>query len=180
LRPDLYGLYAILSLLTLTTFADVYSYNFPDDRTVVKLIGKHRILPPCYLNDEAIFLAYFVFVLESVQTALSAADIYFWFVDGFGNVERLQDSHFAPIDIPIFHSIVSFIVQGWLCYRIWTLNKRLLMFCMVIGVVRCTVSPLSEPPDQDFCVKFTILQSIGQMWGGIAASTTFELRSADT
>ena len=24
---------------------------------------------------------------------------------------------------------------------------------------------------QDFCVKFTILQSIGAMWGGIEAST---------
>jgi len=108
----------------------VYSYNFPDDRPAVKTV------------------AYFVFVLETVQTALTGADVWFWFVDGFGNVERLQDSHFAPIDIPIIHSIISFVVQGCLCYRIWTLNKRSSKFCLVIGV-------------------FTILQSIGSMWGGI-------------
>jgi hypothetical protein len=141
LRPDLYGLYVILSVLTLTTFADVYSYNFPDDRLVVKSVGKHRILPPCYLNDEAIILAYFLFALETVQTALTGADVYYWFVDGFGNFERLHDSHFAPIDIPIILSIISFVVQGCLCYRIWMLNKRSPKFCLVIGVVRCTVSP---------------------------------------
>ena len=145
LRPDLYELYVILSVLPLTTFVDVYSFNFPDDRPVIKSLGKHRILPPCYLNDEAIFLAYFVFVLETVQTALTGADLYFWFVEGFGNVERLQNSHYAPIDLPIMHSIVSFVVQGFLCYRIWTLNKRLSMFCLVIGVVSCTVSPFIRP-----------------------------------
>ena len=143
----MYELYLILSVPPLTTFVDVYSFNFPDDRLVMKSLGEHRIPPPCYLNDEAIFLAYSVFVLEAVQTALTGADLYFWFVDGFGNVERLHDSHFAPIDLPIIHSIVSFVVQGFLCYRIWTLNKRLSMFCLVIGVVRCTVSPLSDPPD---------------------------------
>jgi hypothetical protein len=147
LRPDVYDVYVILSVLTLTTFVDVYSFNFPDDRPVIKSLGKHRIPPACYLDDEAIFLAYFLFVLETVQTALTGADVYFWFVDGFGNVERLHNSHYAPIDLPIIHAIISFVVQGSLCYRIWTLNKRSSKFCLVIGVVRCTVSALSEPPD---------------------------------
>ena len=123
LRPDLYGLYLMLSVLTLTTFVDVYIFNFPNDRPVIKSLGKHRILPPCYLNDEAVFLAYSVFVLETVQTALTGADLYFWFVEGFGNVERLHDSHYAPIDLPIIHATISFVVQGFLCYRIWTLTN---------------------------------------------------------
>ncbi|KAH9032046.1 hypothetical protein EDB85DRAFT_1289153 [Lactarius pseudohatsudake] len=60
----------------------VYSYNFPDDRRSVK------------------FLAYFVFVLETVQTALTGADMYYWFVDGFGDVERLAHSHFSSVGLP--------------------------------------------------------------------------------
>jgi hypothetical protein len=171
LRPDLYELDFVLSVLTLTTFADVYSYNFPDDRLLVKSVGKYRIPLSCYVNDEAIFLAYFVFMLETAQTVLSGLDIYFWFVDGFGNVERLSDSHYAPIDIPIIHSVISFVVQTCLIYRIWTLNRRLTAFCMVIFTVRVRCPLYPNLLTQDFCIKFTILQSIGTMWGGIAAST---------
>jgi len=170
LRPDLYELDVILSVLTLTIFADVYSYNFPDDRPLVKSLGKYRIPLPCYLNDEAISLAYFVFLLETVQTALTGGDVFYWFVQGFGNIERLRDSHFAPIDIPIIHSVISFVVQGCLCYRIWTLNRSS-KFCMVIAVVRVRCPLYPNLPTQDFCIKFTILQSIGAMWGGIEAST---------
>ncbi|KAH9170138.1 hypothetical protein EDB89DRAFT_1814653, partial [Lactarius sanguifluus] len=61
---------------------------------------------------------YFVFLLETIQTALTGADIYYWFVAGFGNVERLGNSHFFPVDVPIIGTIISFIVQGYFCYRI--------------------------------------------------------------
>ncbi|KAH9071035.1 hypothetical protein EDB83DRAFT_2517615 [Lactarius deliciosus] len=79
----------------------VYSYNFPMDGRSVKV------------------LAYFVFVLETVQTALTGADMYYWFIADFGNVERLAHSHFAPIDIAIINAIISLVVQGYFCYRIW-------------------------------------------------------------
>ncbi|KAI9451313.1 hypothetical protein BJY52DRAFT_120814 [Lactarius psammicola] len=112
----------------------VYSYNFPKDKRSVK------------------FLAYFVFVLETVQTALTGADIYYWFVDGFGDVERLAHSHFSPIDSPIMTAVISPIVQEYFCYRIWTLNRRLSWICWIITVV-------------------TVTQSIAGMWAGIKSLT---------
>ncbi|KAH9041362.1 hypothetical protein EDB85DRAFT_2286330 [Lactarius pseudohatsudake] len=75
----------------------VYSYNFPNDRRSIK------------------FLAYFVFVLETAQTALTGADVYYWFVAGFGNVERLGNSHFAPIDVSIITGLIAMI---WFCWII--------------------------------------------------------------
>ena len=74
-------------------------------------------------------------MVETVQTALTGADVYYWFVQGFGNMERLTEAHFAPIDIPIIHAIVAPLVKGYFCYRIWTLNKRLLSLCIVIVLV---------------------------------------------
>jgi len=115
--------------------AYVYSYNFPQDKSIVK------------------FIAYFVFVAETVQTALTGADVYYWFVQGFGNLERLTEAHFAPIDIPIIHAIVAPLVKGYFCYRILTLNKRLLNLCIVIALL-------------------TILSLVGSAWGGIAVLRT--------
>ncbi|KAI9433051.1 hypothetical protein H4582DRAFT_1027782 [Lactarius indigo] len=100
----------------------VYSYNFPMDRRFLKC------------------LAYFVFLVETVQTALTGTDIYYWFVAGFGNVERLENSHFAPIDVPILTTVVSFVVQGYFCYRIWVLNSRSSWICWTIAVGAVTQS----------------------------------------
>ncbi|KAI9450732.1 hypothetical protein BJY52DRAFT_162507 [Lactarius psammicola] len=84
--------------------------------------------------------AYFVFVLETVQTALSGSDAHFWFVTGFGDVERLGNSHFSPIDAATVTGITSFIVQGYFCYRIWVLmNKRLSSWiCWIIAIAAVT------------------------------------------
>jgi len=106
----------------------VYSYNFPNDRRSVK------------------FLAYFVFALETVQTALTGSDVHYWFLSGFGDVKRLQSSHYAAVDIAIMDAIISLIVQEYFCYRIWTLNRRP-WFCSIIAVT-------------------AVSQSIGAAWGG--------------
>jgi triacylglycerol esterase/lipase EstA (alpha/beta hydrolase family) len=82
---------------------------------------------------------------------LTGADLYYWFVTGFGDVERLSDSHFAPIDVPIMVAVTSFIVQGYYCYRIWMLNRQLLWFCCIIAV-------------------FTVAQSTGALWAAITVS----------
>ncbi|KAH9032050.1 hypothetical protein EDB85DRAFT_2238161 [Lactarius pseudohatsudake] len=110
--------WALYGVLCVQTY--VYSYNFPEDRRSIK------------------FLAYFVFLLDTVQTALTGADIYYWFVDGFGDVERLKRSHFSPIDSPITTTVISSIVQGYFCYRIWMLNKRSLWICLVIAISAVT------------------------------------------
>ena len=78
--------------------------------------------------------AYFVFTMETVQTALTGSDVHYWFLAGFGDVERLQSSHYAPVDIAIMDAIISLIVQGYFCYRIWTLS-RWSWFCSIIAVV---------------------------------------------
>ncbi|KAI9451309.1 hypothetical protein BJY52DRAFT_120522 [Lactarius psammicola] len=110
----------------------IYSYNFPNDGRPVK------------------FLAYFIFVLETIQTALTGADVYYWFVAGFGDVERLGNSHFAPIDVPIMTAVTSLIVQGYFCYRIWALNSWSSWICWIIAVS-------------------TLTQSIGAMWAGVTS-----------
>jgi hypothetical protein len=78
---------------------------------------------------------YFVFLLETVQTALTGADVYYWFIIGFGDLEGLKKSRFSAIDVPIMDAFISLIVQMFFCYRIWTLSKRLWWFCIVTVLV---------------------------------------------
>jgi hypothetical protein len=98
------------------------------------------------------------------------ADLYYWFIQGFGDVERLKDSHFAPIDIAIMHSIISLVVQEYFCYRIWTLNRRLSWFCVVIAIVRSLPFLFPRKSRHDLAwVQFGVIQSIGAAWGGSRA-----------
>ncbi|KAH9022158.1 hypothetical protein EDB85DRAFT_379516 [Lactarius pseudohatsudake] len=53
-------------------------------------------------------------------------------------MERFGNSPFAPI--PIIGAVISFIVQGYFCYRIWVLNKRSSWICWVIAVAAVTQS----------------------------------------
>jgi hypothetical protein len=76
--------------------------------------------------------------METVQTALTGADVYHWFVEGFGNMERLAESHFAPIDIAIIHAITAPVIKGYFCFRIWTLSKGSSKLCVVIALVHYT------------------------------------------
>jgi hypothetical protein len=138
-----------------------------------------QFLPPSQSNDETLDIAYFAFLLETVQTALTGADVYYWFIEGFENVEHIKNSHFAAIDIPIIHSTISFVVQEYFCYRIWTLNRRSSKLCILITLVRVK-SPLSKCLDSGFCIQLTILSSVGSGWGGIEASTTQSLEKLTT
>jgi hypothetical protein len=116
--------------------ADVYFYNFPEDRRALKVLGEYLHSLGISFRDDKPQLAYFVFLVETVQTALTGADAHYWFIQGFGNVEKLKDSHYAPIDIPIIDSIISLVVQEYFCYRIWTLNRRWSWFCAATAIVR--------------------------------------------
>ncbi|KAH8999600.1 hypothetical protein EDB86DRAFT_2802442 [Lactarius hatsudake] len=75
----------------------VYSYNFPGDRTLLKL------------------LVYSVFLVETLQTALTGADLYYWFVSGFGNMDHLTAPYVSPFDVPIIRVIVALIVEFFSC-----------------------------------------------------------------
>jgi len=121
----------------------VYSYNFPKDKPIVK------------------FIAYFAFVAETVQTVLTGTDVYYWFVKGFGNVERLAESHLTDVDIAIIHAIVAPVIKGYFCFRIWTLSKRSLNVCIVIALL-------------------TLGSTVGAAWAGIAVLTSASGKISET
>ncbi|KAI0263185.1 hypothetical protein BC834DRAFT_957853 [Gloeopeniophorella convolvens] len=84
----------------------VYSYNFPKDRRAIKL------------------LVYGIFFMETLQTILSGADLYYWFVEGFGNLNHLVNPHTSPYNTPIIGAIISMTVQFFFSYRIWVMSGR--------------------------------------------------------
>ncbi|KAH9176077.1 hypothetical protein EDB89DRAFT_196839 [Lactarius sanguifluus] len=93
----------------------VYSYNFSGDRTLLKL------------------LVYSVFLVETLQTALAGADLYYWFVSGFGNMDHLTAPYVSPFDVPIIGVIVALIVEVFFVYRIWVLSRQSSWFlCLLI------------------------------------------------
>ena len=82
------------------------------------------------------FIVYSVFILETVQTALSGADLYYWFASDFGNIDHLISPFASFIDLPIMGSMVSLIVQFFFVYRIRVLSeKRSLWLCFIICLV---------------------------------------------
>jgi len=119
-------LYGVLCVQTY-----VYSYNFPNDRLLTK------------------FLVYFIFVVETTQTALTGADVHYWFISGFGNIEQLHMSHYAPLDIPIMSSVISFTIQSYFCYRIWTLARNVWLCSLITAT--------------------SLASAIGSAWGGFVS-----------
>jgi hypothetical protein len=82
-----------------------------------------------------LLVAYFVFLLETVQTALTGANVYYWFVIGFGRMECLSNINFSAIVGQTMSAPVSLIVQGYYCYRIWVLKKQWWLLSVVIAFV---------------------------------------------
>jgi hypothetical protein len=79
---------------------------------------------------------YSVFLLETLQTALSGADLYYWFVSGFGNMNHLASPYASAFDTPIMGSVVTLCVQFFFIYRIWVLgSKEAWWICILIGLV---------------------------------------------
>jgi hypothetical protein len=115
----------------------VYSYNFPDDKRYLKALGGSQTCSvfSAQLMEE-LRSACFVFLLETSQTALTGADVYYWFMAGFGDLSQLKKSIFGAIDIPTIDAIISLIVQWFYCYRIWVLNKQSWWISLIIAIVR--------------------------------------------
>jgi hypothetical protein len=100
-------------------------------------------LTPTYSPLTFIFIVYSIFFLETVQTVLSGADLYYWFAAGFGNVDQLTTPFASFVDVPIMGSVVSLAVQFCFVYRIFMLSEtRPWLLCAVICLV--TLSPKSE------------------------------------
>ncbi|KAI0267884.1 hypothetical protein BC834DRAFT_968782 [Gloeopeniophorella convolvens] len=108
----------------------LYNYYFPYDKRSIKT------------------LVYAVFIIETVQTALGAADVFFWFAHGFGNVPRLNNPYISDIDTPFIAALISFVVQSFFSYRIWILENSLWWLIIAIEGISLT-------------------QAIGGMVGGV-------------
>ena len=81
-------------------------------------------------------LAYGIFLIETLETALSGWDLYHWFASGFGNMDHLENPYAGPFDAPIIGSIVSGTVQYFFIYRIWVLsNRKSWLLCVITSTV---------------------------------------------
>jgi predicted membrane protein len=106
------------------------------------------------------FVVYGIFILETVQTVLSGADLYFWFAAGISaNLLGDNDIFFTPLyitpfasffDIQIVGSVISLSVQLFFVYRIRVLSrlceKRSRWLCIII----CLVTSSSKVPERPF------------------------------
>lgn len=119
---------------------DVYSYNFPTDSRFLKLLGKgvlsHAIVSHFTYQRH---LVSGVLLIETLQTALTGADLYYWFAAGFGDMNHLASPFASAFDVPIIGAIVSLTVQFFFAYRIWLLGNKEYGW---LSVLICVVSPL--------------------------------------
>ncbi|KAJ7503815.1 hypothetical protein B0H11DRAFT_2187682 [Mycena galericulata] len=117
-----------------TLVIQVYVYNvcFPKDRPAIKR------------------LVYFVFLAMAVCTCLNAADVYYWYAAGFGDLEKFGEARFSPFYTPIMGSVIALIVQLFYCYRISVFRSNAVWFTAVIALA-------------------SFVQAVGGMGGGIKA-----------
>ena len=114
----------------------MYSYNFPEDSWRIKLLGMQLPSHLSLSTPDSSYIVYTVFLLETVQTALSGADLYYWFAAGFGDMNHLDRSFLSAFDVPFIESLVSAIVQFFYAYRVWVLsNRKSRWFCLLICIV---------------------------------------------
>ena len=114
--------------------------TFPRTIRTSSYLARNFITFPHELLPDTYFVVYGVFFLETVQTALSLADLYYWFAVGFGNVFQLTMPFASFVDVPIMGSVVSLSVQFFFVYRILLLSeKQSWWLCVVICLV--TSSP---------------------------------------
>ncbi|TFK71470.1 hypothetical protein BDN72DRAFT_793842 [Pluteus cervinus] len=95
-----WGLYGMLCIQVY-----IYYLSFPKDPLLPKLI------------------VYFSLILETLQVILNAHDLFVVFGLGYGNLEVLNDIHFAWLAIPILSGIISVTVQTFYAYRITVLSN---------------------------------------------------------
>jgi len=79
-----------------------------------------------------------MFLLETLQVCLGAADIYYWFGSGYGNMNHLGSTYISPFDTPLIGSLTSFTVQFFFCYRIWAIRRDIWPLCVLIAAISLT------------------------------------------
>lgn len=136
--PMLLGFYfnwALFGALTVQVY--VYYLSFPNDRTANK------------------YLVLSVYLLEVLQTAMSAKDSFRFFATGWGNVIELNKVGLAGIDIPLLSSIVTFLTQSFYAWRIWLLRGNVWLSSVILAL--------------------SVAQAVGGIWSGIFTQMIGEL-----
>lgn len=105
-----WGLYGVLSIQVY-----IYYLNFPDDKLSTKC------------------LVYGTYLFEVAQTCITAANVFFWFASGYGNMDHLGNTYFSPLDTPFLCGIVAAVVQCFFAYRIYNLQRSYWWIC--IGII---------------------------------------------
>ncbi|KAJ7077695.1 hypothetical protein B0H15DRAFT_861540 [Mycena belliarum] len=95
----------------------VYRVSFPKDPIALKS------------------LVYVIFFAMTVCICLNAADVQFWFGDGFGDTSRFADAHFARFYAPLMGSIIAMLVQLFFCYRIFVIRPSAWPLSAIIAVI---------------------------------------------
>ena len=75
-------------------------------------------------------------VLDVLQTILITADAFHWFVSGFGNMARLDDTYLNSWDVVLIDAFISLIVQTFYCWRIYLLRKSYILPILIVLVSR--------------------------------------------
>ncbi|KAF8073437.1 hypothetical protein FPV67DRAFT_746656 [Lyophyllum atratum] len=113
--PQLIGTlfnWALWGVLSVQTY--IYYLSFSEDRWLNKC------------------LVYGTYIFECVQTAMTAADLHYWFASGYGNMTHLLDPYIAPLDTPIMCGILAAVVQCFFAFRIFKLRRSYLWICILI------------------------------------------------
>ncbi|CAK5282527.1 unnamed protein product [Mycena citricolor] len=84
-------------------------------------------------------LVYTLAALDAVQTAMVTADAFHWFVFGFGDMARLNDTFLNSWDVPVLDAIISLVVQAFYCWRIWYLRKSYVIpsAILLVALLQC-------------------------------------------
>lgn len=127
----------------------------------MKTLGVYEVLnlQNCIFD---IYSVYTIFLIETAQTALTGADMYYWFVTGYGNLSRFTKSYLSPIDIPLFAAIISLIVQVFFCHRIYGLQKSFWPICALIFLV--TSSPFQFSARNNCLLDFLDASFLCLVW----------------
>ncbi|KAJ6590609.1 hypothetical protein DFH09DRAFT_208498 [Mycena vulgaris] len=106
----------------------------------------------CFPKDKASikYMVYLIFFFMALSTCLNAADAYFWYADGFGNLIQFSQAHISPFYTPIMGSLIALMIQLFFCYRIWIIKSSALFLSIAIAVI-------------------SVVQAIGGVGGGIKA-----------
>jgi len=77
-------------------------------------------------------LVYGLGVLDTLQTTMFTADIFHWFVFGFGNMDKLDENFLNAWDVPFCAAVISLVVQVFYCWRIYVLRNKALIVPVII------------------------------------------------